>query len=365
MKILQILPAMNQGGVEYYVLENSQYIAQYAENFVISAGGRLVPELIQNDSQHYELPIEKKNLRSLMQIRKLRKLIENIHPDIIHVHSRLQAWLITFALKKLSYRPTVITTVHGFNSINRYSQQMLHADQVIAVSESLKKYLSQAYPQEPVDNVLVISQGIDSNKFNANAPINNSIRQQMIELGVNFEYDQIILLPGRITRIKGISLLIDLMKQLKDENHSNIKAVIVGGYDKRNEEFYQSMQNRITELQLEKQILWLGTCDDMASIYRLADLTLSITSKPESYGRTVIESLACKTPVVGFNYGGVGENLQRFYPEGKITPNNLSELHDAVLRELSIPKEEKQIHPISDTIEQSQAKLKSLYESFK
>lgn len=365
MRILQVLPALNQGGVEYYVLENTQHIAKYAESFVISAGGRLVDQLIHNGSQHFALPIEKKNFRSLMQIKKLRKLIEDIHPDIIHVHSRLQAWLVTFALRKLSYRPKVITTVHGFNSINRYSQQMLHADHVIAVSESLKEYLSQAYPQEPVDNVSVIPQGIDSNKFNTNTPINDVIRQQMIALGIDFEHDQVILLPGRITRIKGISLLIDLMKQLKDENHTNIKAVIVGGYDKRNEEFYQSMKSRIAELQLEQQILWLGTCDDMASVYQLADLTLSITSKPESYGRTVIESLACGTPVVGFDYGGVGENLALFYPLGKIPPNDLPALHDAVLRELSVPKQEKSIQPISDTIEQSQAKLKSLYESLK
>ena len=365
MKILQILPAMNQGGVEYYVLENTQHITKYAESFVISAGGRLVNQLIQNGSQHFTLPIEKKNFRSLLQVKKLRKLIEEIHPDIIHVHSRLQAWLVTFALRKLSYRPKVITTVHGFNSINRYSQQMLHADQVIAVSDSLKKYLSQAYPQEPVDKVLVISQGIDSNQFNHTNPINDSIRQQMLDLGINFSQDKVILLPGRITRIKGIALLIDLIQQLKDENHSNIKAVIVGSYDKRNEEFYQSMKSRITELQLNQQILWFGTCDDMRSIYQLADLTLSITSKPESYGRTVIESLACGTPVVGFDYGGVRENLQQFYPEGKIPPNDLTALHDAVLRELSVPKAEKQILPISDTIEQSQAKLRSLYESLK
>lgn len=365
MKILQVLPALNQGGVEYYVLENTQHIAQYAESFVISSGGRLVPELIKNGSQHFELPIEKKNFRSLMQIKKLRKLIEDIHPDIIHVHSRLQAWLITFALKKLSYRPKLITTVHGFNSINRYSQQMLHADQVIAVSESLKQYLSRAYPQEPTENILVIPQGINPHKFSSKRPISDRIRQTMVELGISFERDQIILLPGRITRIKGINLLIDLMEQLNDENHANIKALIVGGHDKRNEEFYQSMRSRISELQLEQKILWFGTCDDMASIYQLADLTLSITSKPESYGRTVIESLACGTPVVGFDYGGVGENLQQFYPEGTIPPNNLTALYAAVLRELSVPKQEKLIQPINDTIEQSQAKLKSLYESLK
>ncbi len=363
MRILQILPALNQGGVEYYVLENCQSIAKYADSFVISAGGRLVETLTKQGSQHFQLPIEKKNLRSLMKVRALRKLIEEIHPDIIHIHSRLQAWLILLAIKKLSYHPKIVTTVHGFNSINRYSQQMLHADKVIAVSQSLKDYLSQAYPQEPVDKIEVITQGINANLYNTYHDPQPLIKDKLIDLGIDFTKDKLILLPGRITRIKGISLLIDLIANLKKEGYVNIKAVIVGGYDKRNEDYYQEMVKRISEAKLQSQILWFGTCDDMPSIYTLADLTLSITSKPESYGRTVIESLACGTPVVGFDYGGVGENLNKFYPNGKSEPNDLTVLYENVLRELSVPKIAKYIPPISDTIVQSQAKLKELYES--
>lgn len=363
MKILQILPALNQGGVEYYVLENCQHIAQYADSFVISSGGRLLEQLIHNGSQHFELQIERKNLSSLLKVRALRKLIEEIHPDIIHIHSRLQAWLISFVMKKLSYRPKIVTTVHGFNSINRYSQQMLHADKIIAVSQSLKDYLSQAYPQEPVDKIEVISQGIDAEKFNIHHHPHPLVKDRMIELGINFHQDKIILLPGRITRIKGISLLIDLMSNLKREGYTNIKALIVGGYDKRNEDYYQEMITRIAQEKLQSQILWFGTCDDMPSVYALSDLTLSITSKPESYGRTVIESLACGTPVIGFDYGGVGENLQKFYPSGKTQPNVLFALYENVIRELSVPKTAKYIPTISDTIDLSQSKLKLLYES--
>lgn len=354
---------MNQGGVEYYVLENTQYIARYAESFVISAGGRLVNQLIEDGSQHFTLPIEKKNFRSLMQINQLRNLIESIHPDIIHIHSRLQAWLIYFALKKLSYRPKIITTVHGFNSINRYSQQMLHADQVIAVSDSLKTYLSQAYPQEPVDKITVITQGIDPNKFNTHHPISEIIQQRVSKLSINLSSDKILLLPGRITRIKGIELLIELMVKLKADGYNHIKALIVGGYDKRNADFYQSMKARITELQLDSHILWFGTCDDMCSIYRLSDITLSITAKPESYGRTVIESLACGTPVVGFDYGGVGENLKKFYPEGRIQPNDAFALYDNIIRELSVAKSEKHLPQIDDTIDKSQKELHKIYQS--
>lgn len=363
MKILQILPALNQGGVEHYVLDNCRYIARYADSYVISAGGKLVDQLIQSGSTHITLPIEKKNIHSLLQVKKLHKTIEEIHPNIIHIHSRLQAWLVYFALKKLSYRPKIVTTVHGFNSVNRYSQQMLAADAVIAVSQSLKEYLSQSYPQQPVDKVIVIPQGIDPTHYNRK-PINTSDTQEKFtQLGIDHAHDQVIVLPGRITRIKGIPLLIDLMQKLSEDNYDHIKAIVVGGYNPRNAEFYNSMVERIQTLKLEEKILWYGSSDDMPSIYHCADLTLSITSKPESYGRTVLESLACGTPVVGFDYGGVGENLRRYYPEGRVRPNDLYALYENVICELSIPKIEKQLLPIDDTIDTGQHALKQIYDS--
>lgn len=363
MKVLQILPALNQGGVEYYVLENCQHIAQYADSFVISSGGRLVETLVNNGSQHLSLPIERKNLKSLCQINQLTKIIKRIHPDIIHIHSRLQAWLVYFALKKLSHRPTIITTVHGINSVNRYSEQMLHADKVILVSHALKQHIIHSYPNISKERYIVIPQGINTQTFNNNAVISHPIKEQASELGIDLMNDRVLLLAGRITRIKGIPFLIQLMERFKSEGKTYIKAVIVGGYDDRNKAFFHEMQRVVRERNLEKQILWFGSSDDMTSIYRLADATLSLTTKPESYGRTVLESLACGTPVIGFDYGGVGENLQKFYPDGRIFPNDPMALYETVLKVLATPKADHKIFPVTDTIEQSQAKLKALYES--
>ncbi|KZX36375.1 glycosyltransferase [Wohlfahrtiimonas chitiniclastica] len=362
MKILQILPALNQGGVEYYVLENCAHIATYAESYVISSGGRLVSRLEKAGSTHFTLPIEKKNLRSVLQIGKLAKLIDEIAPDIIHIHSRLQAWLVHFALKRVKIRPRIVTTVHGFNSISRYSEQMLKADRVIVVSKALEDYLINAYPHADVNRFAIITQGIDPNIFHRNVKVPDAVKAHLQTLGIT-EQDQILLLAGRITRIKGIPLLIELMAKLKDNGISHVKALIVGGYDARNRPFYEEMKALIAAKGLTESILWYGTCDEMAAIYTRANITLSLTTKPESYGRTVLEALACGTPVIGFNYGGVGENLSRFYENGRISPNHLPELYDKVLEILSTPKDQAQIAPITDTIALSQAKLRDLYQS--
>ena len=362
MKILQILPALNQGGVEYYVLENCAHIATYANSYVISSGGRLVSRLEQAGSTHFTLPIEKKRVRSLLQIGKLARLINEIEPDIIHIHSRLQAWLVHFALKRVKTRPHIVTTVHGFNSISRYSEQMLKADRVIVVSKALENYLINAYPRADVKRFAIITQGIDPTIFHRNVTVPDAMHARLQTLGIT-EQDQILLLAGRITRIKGIPLVIELMAKLKTNGITHIKALIVGGYDARNRAFYEEMKALIAAKGLTKSILWYGTCDEMAAIYTRANITLSLTTKPESYGRTVLEALACGTPVIGFNYGGVGENLSRFYSNGAIRPHHLPTLYDKTLEILAIPKAQAQIAPITDTIALSQEKLRDLYQS--
>ena len=50
----------------------------------------------------------------------------------------------------------------------------------------------------------------------------------------------------------------------------------------------------------------------------ISDITFSLSSLPEAFGRTVIESIKLGTPVIGYNHGGVGEQLKIIFPEGMI-----------------------------------------------
>ncbi len=128
MKVMQLLPELNSGGVERGTLEIARaLVAAGHESLVVSNGGRMVSQLEAEGSTHLTLAVHKKALSSLWQIRPLRKLILQHQPDIVHVRSRVPAWLTHFALKRHSCKANVhilISTVHGFYSINRYSQIM-------------------------------------------------------------------------------------------------------------------------------------------------------------------------------------------------------------------------------------------------
>ena len=57
---------------------------------------------------------------------------------------------------------------------------------------------------------------------------------------------------------------------------------------------------------------------DMRELLGGADLVLQVSSKPESFGRTVVEALAVGTPVAGYAHGGVGELLRELQPQGAV-----------------------------------------------
>ena len=84
MKILQILPELNIGGVERGVLDLSKaLVAQGHESYVISNGGKLEASLIASGGNHISLPIHINRLKTL----KLSYDLYNVMVDINNIKS--------------------------------------------------------------------------------------------------------------------------------------------------------------------------------------------------------------------------------------------------------------------------------------
>ena len=148
ISVLQVLPDLNSGGVEKGTLEVNKYLVKNGHrSVVISNGGRMVDELVNNKGEHYKLAVGKKNLLTLFTIFKLIKFIKINKIDIVHARSRLPAWICYFALRLITknIRPTFITTFHGAYSVNIYSSIMAKGDGVIVVSKTIKQYVLRNY----------------------------------------------------------------------------------------------------------------------------------------------------------------------------------------------------------------------------
>ena len=147
MHVVQLLPALNSGGVERGTLEIAKALVEAGHRAtVISAGGRLVESLLDFGAEHVHFALGRKSPRTPLKAPLLRKLLEHLSPDIVHVRSRLPAWMLRLAFSYHRRPFRTASTLHGLNSVSRYSAIMLRADAVIAVSETCANYWRQHYP---------------------------------------------------------------------------------------------------------------------------------------------------------------------------------------------------------------------------
>ena len=318
MTIVQLLPELNEGGVERGTVELSrELVNQGHKSIVISAGGKLQEQIGKDGGRHITLDVCSKNPLSMFwRIQKLKKLLSTLEPDILHARSRIPAWLTYFANKRLHI--PFVTTVHGFNSVSSYSAVMTKGDSVICVSESIKSYIQEHY-QTKDTKITVIPRGVDLEKFNPGNSDKNFIENFKKEYHLDDKY--IITSVGRITQLKDLETFISSISILR-KSHDNIVGLIVGGVREDKQEYFNSLKVLVRELGLEDKIIFTGSQSKVSEIYTLSDVVVSSSKKPESFGRSVAEALALNTPVVASNHGGVLDIIVEaengfFYPVGE------------------------------------------------
>ena len=301
MKVVQVLPELNEGGVERGVVElNREYIKLGIQSCVISNGGKLEEQIQKDGGEHIKFDVCSKNIFTIVsRVKKLKNILQLINPDIIHVRSRVPAWLVYFANKSLNIK--VVSTVHGFNSVGFYSRIMTKADAVICVSNSIKEYIQKHY-QTQDEIITIIPRGIDLELFNPQ----NIDENFCLKFRKDFHLENkfIISSVGRVTQLKDYETYIHAVAIVK-KNIPNVVALIVGGVRKDKEEYLDSLKKLISILHLEDNIIFTGSQNRIEQIYVLSDIVVSSSKKPESFGRAVAEAIAMNTPVIATNHGGV------------------------------------------------------------
>jgi glycosyltransferase involved in cell wall biosynthesis len=324
MKVVQILPELNAGGVEGHVLELAGFLAsQGHESIVISNGGDMVEKLEQRDVRHVTMPVHRKSLRSLFQVRKLRAWLRDEKPDIVHAHSRVPAWIAWLALRGMDplTRPKFVTTVHGFYSVNAYSAIMTKGDRIIAVSESIRTYVQDKYPACDPRRIEVIQHGIDPTLYHPDFKPSDAWLAQWHHEHPELIGKKLLLLPGRITRLKGHSDFFQLISELKKSGQP-VCGLIAGNTHPKKQAYLQELQQQARELGITNDITFLGHRSDLRELMAVSDIVMALSQQPESFGLTVLEALALGRPVVGYDCGGVGELLNALFQAGKVPPGN-------------------------------------------
>ena len=315
IKILQILPSLNIGGVERGVVEFARYCKnlpeQKVEIIVVSSGGSMVNYLLQNKIKHITLPVNSKNpITIFTNIYRIKKIVKKFGVDIIHARSRAPAWSSYFAAKKTGCK--FITTFHGSYSNKLifqnsklklwYNSIMTKGDKVIAVSNFIAEHIKKYFPKFNQKNLILVHRGVDIDKFN----IKNLDNEEASKLINKFKIPSdktIITLPGRISRWKGHDFFLQALTKVKNKDYF---CLIVGDGD---EKFTVEIEDFITKNNLGDHVRLLGKIEQMNVIYFLSDVAVSASVKPEAFGRIAIEAGSMQRPIIATNIGGSLETV--------------------------------------------------------
>lgn len=320
MKIVQVVPRLESGGVERGTVEVATALAATEHDpIVISEGGRMVAELAAHGVRHVQMQVGRKTIGCLSAIRQLESFFNQEKVDIVHCRSRLPAWLTMLALGRMSQsRPRFVTSVHGLHSVSRYSAIVARGDRVEVVSRTAREYLEDNYQGVDPDKIRLILRGIDPEKYYPSFRPSQDWIDDWNEHVREFNPDAlpVVTLAGRISRLKGHDDFLSVLEMLNRGGRS-CKGLIVGGHGGRHTRYAESLKKRVQGSSMLRNNVWFaGHRSDLREILSASDVVLSLSRTPESFGRTVLEALSLGIPVVAYDHGGVGEILQELYPRG-------------------------------------------------
>ncbi len=331
--ILQLVPKLNEGGVERGALEMAGAIVEAGGRaLVASAGGRMASRLQSLGGEFIEMPVQSKNpLAMRRNAGMLGDLIRSSGVDIIHARSRAPAWSGYWAAQATGI--PFITTYHGSYNEDlpfkrRYNAVMARGRPTIAVSNFIAQMIRDRHGL-PDEQIVTIPRGADLSVFDPDAMTGMRIAQLADKWGLTDEARPIFILPGRLTRWKGQQVFIDACALLRERRGPTFLGIMVGGAPDGST-YPDELEKQAAEKGCTDCIKLVGSCYDMPAAYRLAGCAISASTDPEAFGRVAVEAQAMGRPVIATDHGGARETVDDGVTGALVEPGNAVAMADAM-----------------------------------
>lgn len=246
---------------------------------------------------------------------------EKITYNLIHANFFMSG-LVAMELKEILNIPFVIT-FHALGYVRQIYQGksdrfpskridiekkiVQHADAVIAECPQDMSDLIEYY-NTPVEKIKIIPCGFSSREF---YPMSREEACSFANLNPD---EKILLQLGRMVRRKGVDNVVKALSRLKNADIPYRLVVVGGEADDSNSmgcPELARLQNIAREEGVEDKVTFVGkkNRDDLKYYYNAADIFIS-TPWYEPFGITPLESMACGTPVIGSNVGGIKYSVE-------------------------------------------------------
>lgn len=334
LRILQVLPELNRGGVERVTLDMAAALRDaYPSTYVASQGGSLLPDLTQRGATHFTLPLASKNpLQIIQNACRLARLVRAHNIQVIHARSRAPAWSALWAARWAKI--PLVTTYHGAYHTSTalktfYNSVMARGDRVIAISEFMARHIQHQHPAS-FPRTRLIREGIDGEEFNPRHVPQQEIQDLRKTWGIP-STATLFLLPGRITRLKGQIFFVEAIRRL---NNPNIMGVILGK-DPAPSSYFTELQRQADGL----PIRFIPHTPKPRTAYAAADFVVSASLAEEAFGRVIAEAGAMERVSIAPNLGATPEVCLSEKTGFLIPPNDSEALATAMAHAMRLSQE--------------------------
>lgn len=336
--VLQVLPALETGGVERGTIEITEALVAAGWGAVVaSAGGRLVKAVERAGGRHVTLPLASRNPLTIWRnIARLKALIAAERVALVHARSRAPAWSAWAASRRAGV--PFVTTYHGVYNEDLpgkrfYNSVMARGAVVIAASRYVAAHVAARHGVDPA-RLRVIPRGVDPSRFAAEAVSGARVARLAAEWRLP-DGVPVAMLPGRLTSWKGQAVLVAALSLLP-----GVMGVLVGS-DQGRHRYRARLLRLAARLGVSARLRLVGECADMPAALALADVVVHASVRPEAFGRVVIEAQAMGRPVIAADLGGPAETVTEGVTGWRVPPADAVALAGVIRAVLALPAAER------------------------
>ena len=272
--------------------------------------------------------LDKKSGLDLSMIKKIKKVIKEVQPDIIHTHRYVLEYVYPALLFKKFKKIKMIHTVH-----NIASKEVIKPLQLLQHHLFRKKLVTPVAISEIIQDSIVELYGLKKDEVPV---IYNGINLKNCIVKDDYSKFKTILHIGRFENQKNHFELIDLFSKFIEENKlDDVKLKLIGDGP-----LFEDVKKYIIDKKMEKKILLLGNRTSCYNDLHDADLFV-LPSKYEGMPMTIIEAMGTGLPIIANNVGGIPNMITSSF-EGFLANSNL-EFNNMLNEVYSNPKLRKKI----------------------
>ncbi len=353
MKIVQIITRLILGGAQEHTLLTCRLLARRGHDVTLITGPAIGPEgglFEQTEGQGYEVITINELVRpicpiyDLISFYKVRRLLKQLKPDIVHTNSAKAGIIGRFAAHTIKPRPKIVHTIHGL-AFHPYQNRILNkfyiavekaaakrTDCFISVADAMTAQATAAGIGEPEKFVTAYS-AIEEDAFLR--PVSENEKSEF-RRKYGIADDAVVLVSiARLFMLKGHDYIIESAKKLSTQFDNAVWLFVGDG------NLSDTYKRQVKELGLTERIRFTGLLPpaQIPLAIRASDILVHCSLR-EGLARALPQAMLCGRPVISFDVDGAREVVNE-NTGFLIEPKNIEQLikasseliEDAALRE--------------------------------